>query len=179
VKCQFIDAKAGKVVENEDQVKGYDISRGQYVTVEDDELSAIALEGTHTIDIESFAPRTSIDERYLDTPYYIAPDDRVAQEAFAVIRETGGSGPPVQMGRSNCPFRKDLAGLGTNDVKIPIQTGEDRCDTTTAGSPQRSPELNKPSSDVPIALCSRDSVPESETASILLGPHQRLMQHES
>ena len=56
--------------------------------IEDDELSAIALESMHTIDIESFAPRSSIDERYLDTPYYIAPDDRVAQEAFAVIRET-------------------------------------------------------------------------------------------
>jgi DNA end-binding protein Ku len=56
--------------------------------IEDDELSAIALESMHTIDIESFAPRSSIDERYLDTPYYIAPDDRVAQKAFAVIRET-------------------------------------------------------------------------------------------
>ena len=56
--------------------------------VEDEELSAIALESTHTINIESFAPRSSIDERYLDSPYYIAPDDRVGQEAFAVIRET-------------------------------------------------------------------------------------------
>jgi DNA end-binding protein Ku len=46
------------------------------------------LESTHTIDIESFAPRSSIDERYLDSPYYVAPDDKIAQEAFAVIRET-------------------------------------------------------------------------------------------
>jgi len=88
VKRQFIDAETGEVVENDDQVKGYEIARGQYITVEDDELSAIVLESTHAIDIESFAPRTSIDERYLDTPYYFAPDDRVAQEAFAVIRET-------------------------------------------------------------------------------------------
>jgi DNA end-binding protein Ku len=88
VKRQFIDAETGEVVENEDQVRGYEIARGQYITIENDELSAIALESTHTIDIESFAPRSSIDERYLDMPYYIAPDDRVAQEAFAVIRET-------------------------------------------------------------------------------------------
>ena len=88
VKRQFIDAETGEVVENEDQVRGYGIARGQYIMIEDDELSAIALESTHTIDIESFAPRSSIDERYLDTPYYIAPDDRVAQEAFVVIRET-------------------------------------------------------------------------------------------
>jgi DNA end-binding protein Ku len=88
VKRQFIDAETGQVVENEDQVRGHEIARGQYIMIEDDELSAIALESTHTIDIESFAPRSSIDERYLDTPYYIAPDDRVGQEAFAVIRET-------------------------------------------------------------------------------------------
>jgi DNA end-binding protein Ku len=87
VKRQFVDAETNEVVESEDQVKGYEIARGQYMMVEDDELSAIALESTHTINIESFAPRSSIDERYLDSPYYIAPDDRVAQEAFAVIRE--------------------------------------------------------------------------------------------
>ena len=88
VKRQFVDAETNEVVDSDDQVKGYEIARGQYMMVEDDELSAIALESTHTINIESFAPRSSIDKRYLDNPYYIAPDDRVGQEAFAVIRET-------------------------------------------------------------------------------------------
>ena len=55
--------------------------------MEDEELEAIRIESTHTIDIESFVPRDQVDERYLDTPYYIAPDDKVAQEAFAVIRD--------------------------------------------------------------------------------------------
>jgi hypothetical protein len=72
VKRQFIDAETSEVVENQDQVKGYEIARGQYIMVEDDELSAIALESTHTIDIENFAPRSSIDERYLDSPYFSA-----------------------------------------------------------------------------------------------------------
>ncbi len=49
--------------------------------------SAIAVESTHTIEIDSFVPREQIDERYLDSPYYITPDDQVGQEAFAVIRE--------------------------------------------------------------------------------------------
>ena len=40
-----------------------------------------------TIEIEKFVPREEIDPRYMETPYYIAPDDRAAQEAFAVIRE--------------------------------------------------------------------------------------------
>jgi DNA end-binding protein Ku len=55
--------------------------------VEDDELDAIAIESNHTIEIDSFVPREQIDERYLDSPYYIIPNDQVGQEAFAVIRE--------------------------------------------------------------------------------------------
>lgn len=87
VKRQFVDAETGEPVESEDQVKGYQIGKGAYVVVEDEELEAIRIESTHTIDVESFVPREEVDERYLDTPYYIAPDDKVAQEAFAVIRD--------------------------------------------------------------------------------------------
>jgi DNA end-binding protein Ku len=87
VKRQFVDAETGAVVEPEDQVKGYEIGRGEHILVEDDELAAIAIESTHTIDIDSFVPRVEVDDRYLDTPYYLAPADRVAQEAFAIIRE--------------------------------------------------------------------------------------------
>lgn len=87
VKRQFVDAETGEPVEAEDQVKGYQIGKGAYVIVEDEELEAIRIESTHTIDVERFVPRDEVDERYLDTPYYIAPDDKVAQEAFAVIRD--------------------------------------------------------------------------------------------
>src|SRR5919108_296657 len=59
-------------------------SRGRWGPVV---LAAIRIESTHTIDIDRFVPRTEVDERYLDTPYYLAPADRVAQEAFAIIRE--------------------------------------------------------------------------------------------
>jgi DNA end-binding protein Ku len=87
VRRQFVDAETGEPVESEDQVKGYQVGKGSYVMVEEEELEAIRLESTHTIDVESFVPRDEVDVRYLDTPYYIAPDDKVAQEAFAVIRD--------------------------------------------------------------------------------------------
>jgi DNA end-binding protein Ku len=87
VKRQFVDADAGTPVESEDQVKGYEIGKGEHIIVEDDELAAIRIESTHTIDIDKFVPRAQVDERYLDTPYYIAPSDRVGQQAFAIIRE--------------------------------------------------------------------------------------------
>jgi len=88
VRRQFVDAETGDPVESEDQVKGYQIGKGSYVVVEEEELEAIRLESTHTIDVESFVPRGEVDMRYLDAPYYIAPDDKVAQEAFAVIRDS-------------------------------------------------------------------------------------------
>ncbi len=87
LKRQMVDAETGEVVESDRQVRGYEIAKGHNIVIEDDELDAIALESTHTIDIERFVPREEIDELYLDSPYYIAPDDRVAEEAFAVIRE--------------------------------------------------------------------------------------------
>jgi DNA end-binding protein Ku len=57
------------------------------VLLEPEELDEVALESTHTIDIETFVPRKDIDEIYLDTPYYLFPDDEVGVEAFAVIRD--------------------------------------------------------------------------------------------
>lgn len=87
VKRQFIDSETGDVVETEDQVKGYEVGKGSYVIVDPEELDAIKIESTHTINIERFVPRDEVDERYLDVPYYLAPEDKVAQEAFAVIRD--------------------------------------------------------------------------------------------
>lgn len=84
---RMVDEVTEEVVEKDDRVKGYEVGRGSYVQVEDDELENVALESTHTIDIESFVPRSEIDKRYIDTPYYLIPNDKVAQEAFAVIRE--------------------------------------------------------------------------------------------
>jgi DNA end-binding protein Ku len=86
LKRQMVDSVTGDVVENEDMVKGYAVGKDAYVQVEDDELAEIAIESTHTIDIEKFVPKISIDDRYRDTPYYLAPEDKVGQEAFAVIR---------------------------------------------------------------------------------------------
>ena len=87
VKQQYVDPDTGETVDAEDRVKGYEIAKNAYVIVEDDELEAIRIESTHTIAIESFVPVEQVDKRYLEAPYYIAPEDKVAQEAFAVIRD--------------------------------------------------------------------------------------------
>jgi DNA end-binding protein Ku len=87
IRNDVVDAETGQPVEPEDRVKGYQIEKDQYVLVEDDELDNVALESTHTIDIEEFVPASEVDGIYLDESYYIVPQDDVAEEAFAVIRE--------------------------------------------------------------------------------------------
>jgi len=87
VKRQFVDEQTGEPVQTEDQAKGYEVAKGEFIMLEDDELKAVQVESNHTIDIERFVPGSDIDKLYLDTPYYLAPTDRVGEEAFAVIRE--------------------------------------------------------------------------------------------
>ena len=67
--------------------------------IEDEELEAIEVESNHMIEINSFVPRSQIDERFLDSPYYIGPSDPVGQEAFAVIREAMRGKAMVALGR--------------------------------------------------------------------------------
>jgi DNA end-binding protein Ku len=99
VKRQFVDAATGEVVENEDQAKGYPVAKDSYLLIDDEELDKIRIESTHTIDIEKFVPRSEIDPRYLEAPYYLAPNERVAEEAFAIIRQAMHDENVVGLGR--------------------------------------------------------------------------------
>ncbi len=99
LKQQYVDAETGDVVERDERVKGYEIAKGDYVTVTDEELNEIEIESSHTIDIQSFAARSEVDPVYFDNSYYIAPDDKVGAEAFAVIREAMRVRDVVGIGR--------------------------------------------------------------------------------
>jgi DNA end-binding protein Ku len=84
---QYVDSVTDDIVERDERARGYQIGKGEYITLEESEIAERALESTHTIDIESFVPRKDIDEVYLDSAYYMAPDDKVADEPFVVIRD--------------------------------------------------------------------------------------------
>ena len=99
LKQQLVDGESGEVVDKEAIGRGYEIGKGQYLTVEDDELEKIKIESTHTIEIDSFVPRAEIDDRYPDNPYFIAPTDQVGLEAFAVIRDAIQDKGLVGLGR--------------------------------------------------------------------------------
>ncbi len=99
LKQQQVDAETGDPVDKEDIGRGYEIGKGQYLQIEDDEIEKIRIESTHTIEIDSFVPRSEIDDRYPDSPYYVAPTDQVGQEAFAVIRDAIREKGLVALGR--------------------------------------------------------------------------------
>jgi DNA end-binding protein Ku len=119
---QLIDESTGEVVESEDQVRGYEIAKREYVTLEDDEIESVAIESTHTIDIESFVPRAEIDEVYLDAPYYLTPDGKVAEEAFSVIREAMQAKKVVGLGRVVLSRRERIVMLEPRGKGIAART---------------------------------------------------------
>jgi DNA end-binding protein Ku len=96
---QLVDDETREVVDAADKVRGYEVDKGVYIQVEDEEIEALEVESNHTIDIDSFVPRAQIDERYQDSSYYIAPNDQVGREAFAVIREAMRGKDMVALGR--------------------------------------------------------------------------------
>lgn len=84
---QMVDEETGRVVEREHKGRGYELTKGKYVEIESEELEAVEIESTHTIDIDTFVPEEEIDKRYYERPYYLVPDGKSGEEAFAVIRD--------------------------------------------------------------------------------------------
>jgi DNA end-binding protein Ku len=111
LKQQMVDAETGEPVDKENISRGYEYAKGQYIIVEDEELAKIKIESTHTIEIDSFVPRAEIDDRYLESPYYISPTDQVGQEAFSVIRDAMREKKMVGLARVVLTRREHVAML--------------------------------------------------------------------
>jgi len=111
IKYTKVDADTGEEVANEDIIKGYKVDTDTYIEVTKDELDDIALESTHTIEIDEFVPKADIDNRYLIRPYYLVPDGKVGHDAFAVIRETIRSMNKVAIGRVVLTNREHIVAL--------------------------------------------------------------------
>jgi DNA end-binding protein Ku len=79
------DPHTGEEIERDEVRKGYEYERGQFVTFTPEELKALDVESSHTIDLTSFVPRAEVDPLYLNAPYYVYPDGAVAAEAYRTI----------------------------------------------------------------------------------------------
>jgi DNA end-binding protein Ku len=112
---QLVDDETREPVAPEHKGRGYEVAKGQYLIVDDAELEAIEIESTHTIEIDSFVPRAQIDQRFLDTPYYVMPNEPVGQEVFAVIREAMRKKEVVALGRLVLSKRERVIALAPYD----------------------------------------------------------------
>ena len=106
-----VDADTGEEVESDDIVKGYEVAKGQYVEITEEELEAVEIDSSRTIDIERFVPRDEIDSLYNVRPYYITPEGDVGQDAFATIREAIASTKMVAIGRLVLTTREHMIAL--------------------------------------------------------------------
>jgi len=111
IKYAKVDAETGEEVDAADIVKGYKVDADTYIQVSNDELENIALDSTHTIEIDEFIPKSEIDNRFLIRPYYIVPDGKVGHDAYAVIRETIRSMDMVALGRVVLTNREHIVAL--------------------------------------------------------------------
>ncbi len=106
---QFVDPETDDAVTADQQVKGYEVAKGEYVMLEPEEVAAAVPESDKTLDVEAFIDCGDIDDIYFDRPYYLAPSSAAAQEAFALIREgmrsEEGRGPRARRSCSGASAR--------------------------------------------------------------------------
>ena len=122
IESRYVDAVSGDVVEREDEVKGYQTGDDAYIVLEDEELDAVKLESTRTIDIDMFVPRDSIEWIWYDKPHYLTPADPVAEEAYSVIREAMKSTGMVGISRVVLYRRERAVMLEPRDNGIVLWT---------------------------------------------------------
>jgi len=83
----FVDSETEKPVERDEQVKGYETGPDDYIVLTPEEVASAVPESDKTLAISAFVPCGSIDDVYLDKPYYIAPSEPHAAESFVLIRD--------------------------------------------------------------------------------------------
>jgi DNA end-binding protein Ku len=105
-------------VDRSDIVKGYEVEKGHYVVVTDEEIKNVRLETTRTLDIERFVDENEIDRLYWNDPYFLAPDGDMAVEAFSVIREAMRTSGKIALGRLVMHQRERLMALEPRDKGI-------------------------------------------------------------
>ena len=111
IRYRKVDSETGDEVEQADIIKGYEVTKSEYIELDSEELEAVAIESKRTIEIDEFVPKAEIDEIYMRDPYYIVPDGEVGQQAFAVIREAIRKEGMVALGKVVFTSREHVIAL--------------------------------------------------------------------
>ena len=109
-------------VDRDEIVKGYEISKGNYVLLDDDEIEAAKVESRKTLDLVQFVDAGEIDVFYFEKPYYVVPADDLAEEAFVVLREALKETKKVAIGQLSMRGREYLVSLKPCGKGIVLET---------------------------------------------------------
>ncbi len=153
IKMITVDGGTQEPVERKNLVKGFEISKGEYVIVTPEEIESVRLESTKTIDIDEFVPAEDIDRLYWDHPYFLVPDGKMAAEPFAVIREAMEKTGKVALGRVVMSQRERLLALEPRDNGIIA---------TTLRSHDEVRDIKKAFDDIPNTRPARDMIAIAE-----------------
>jgi DNA end-binding protein Ku len=109
-------------VERSDLVKGYEYEKDQYVVFTDEDFDKVQIESSQAIVIEKFVDAEDVDQIYLDSPYYVAPDGAVAEETFRVIQHAMQEKKKVALSRVVLSNRERLIALTCRDKGLMMMT---------------------------------------------------------
>ncbi|HEX7822254.1 MAG TPA: Ku protein [Sphingobium sp.] len=98
-------------VDRDEILKGYEISRGSYVLLEDAEIEAVRIESRKTLELVQFVESDAIDVLYYEKPYFVVPADDLAEEAYAVLRDALRQTKKVGLGQLSVRGREQLVSL--------------------------------------------------------------------
>lgn len=98
-------------VDRDEILKGFEISKGNYVLLEDEEIEAVRIESRKTLDLVQFVDSDAIDVLYYEKPYFVLPADDLAEEAYAVLRDALRATKKVGLGQLSVRGREQLVSL--------------------------------------------------------------------
>jgi DNA end-binding protein Ku len=99
IRLQPVDAETGEELDRGDLIRGYEVEKGEYIEITKDELASLKIESSRVLELSRFVERESINELYLDTPYYVYPENAQAEEAYHVIAAALAKTDRVGIGR--------------------------------------------------------------------------------
>jgi DNA end-binding protein Ku len=105
-------------VDNDEIVKGYEYSKGEYVMIEPEEIENLRIPSRQTLDVTQFVSLEELDPKFFEKPYFVAPENPTQAEAFAVVRRAMQSTRKVALGKIAFGGREHLVAIAApNDDK--------------------------------------------------------------
>jgi DNA end-binding protein Ku len=118
IKHQKVSEDEGPV-ENSDIVKGYEYRKGEYVTVEPDEIEHLRIPSRHTLEVTQFVDVDEVDPEFFEKPYFVVPENDIQAEAFAVVRRALQTTKKVGLGKIAFGGREHLVAISApSDDKL-------------------------------------------------------------